>query len=87
MIDAKDAMTVVAYDNDLVAQERAALATAWLITRGELSLADAQSLTGLSYGGVWYLMGKITRVVACWYDKQAQAWKIMENTTDDGNGR
>jgi len=63
---------------ELVAQERAALVTARLFTRGQVSVDEVKTLTGLTYSGVWYLMSKIARVSPCWYDKDERTWKIME---------
>lgn len=60
---------------DLVAQERAALVTARLFTRGSLTLSEARELTGLTYCGVWYLMSKVARVTAIWYERETQTWR------------
>lgn len=61
---------------ELVAQERAALVTARLVMQGHVSLDEVKTLTGLTYGGAWYLMNKVARVVACYYDAPTRAWKL-----------
>lgn len=62
--------------DELVAQERAALVTACLCARKQLSMSEVRAMTGLSDSGVWYLMTKITRVITCYYDRPAQTWRL-----------
>jgi hypothetical protein len=71
--------------SSLVAQERAALVTGRLVARGRVSLDEVRQMTGLTYSGVWYLMSKIARVCACWYDREERAWKMVEGETADGS--
>ena len=62
---------------DLVAQERAAVVTAQLYTRGYITLEEARELTGLTYSGVWYLMSKLARVLPLWYERAERMWKLL----------
>lgn len=63
-------------NGDLTAQERAGK-IAWLLAQGErLTTNEIARLTGLTRGGAWYLMMRISRVVPVVCDERGEWCKI-----------
>ncbi len=62
-------------DTDYTAQEKAAL-IAWHLAHGEgMTTADVASITGLTWGGAWWLMTRLSRVLPIYRDDDG-VWAV-----------
>jgi hypothetical protein len=60
---------------DYSAQEKAAL-VAWHLAHGEgMSTAEIARLTGLTWGGAWHLMNRLSRVLPIYRDDSG-VWAV-----------
>jgi hypothetical protein len=62
-------------DQDYTAQEKAALVS-WHLAHGEeMTTGEIASMTGLTWGGAWWLMARLSRVLPI-YQNEKGVWAV-----------
>jgi hypothetical protein len=65
----------VSSEQEYTAQEKAALVS-WHLAHGEgMSTAEVATITGLTWGGAWHLMNRLSRVLPIYRDESG-VWAV-----------